>query len=316
MEFLTDLWRSFYDFKGLGRELSTRSAGRVIGTLAVLSVIYGLVTGNWYASSAGELAAIVTEEAKRHLPAVVISDGTLSSGVAQPHIVTDQDLSPEFFAALDAWAARWLHVNTQGMAERLFQQWTSRAGKLFCVILDTTGTYADQIDPDAYPVAIIIDQHHMRIGTDSQEGRQLREVAFSELSANAPIGVPLALDPRQLDEAMVARRVSGSLVVWVVLVSILLSFVRFAWKALVIGALVWLISAAARSGFSFGRAYTLAVYALVPVVVLALVRLMWVPYPGVLVWIAHAVYGIAPLVYCPSQTTTSALPPHGPSRAS
>ncbi len=302
MTFFTDLLRAIYDFKGLGRDLSRRSAGRVATTLLVLSVIYGVATGVWYTGCVSDFSRLLADEVKVQIPPVIIKEGKLYTDAKQPHVVTDQTLSPKFLSAIDQWAAQWLHTGTPGGTAAFFRQAGKRGAKLFCFILDTTGTYRQTINPDVYTIAIVADQDSMHVATDRRGMRQVRELRFGDLSANSPLRVPLGLDPTHLDTSAVARRVSAAVGLWLMLGSTLLTILRFALKALLVGVCGLLLSALAGKGLSFGQTYAIATYALVPVVILALAKLIVWPYPGLVVLLAHFIYGLVPVILCPPPT--------------
>ena len=317
MGFLRDLAQSLYDWKGMGQELARRSTGRIVMSLVTLGILYGIVTGQWYATAFGELAKVAAREASRRLPAVVLSNGTLSSPVPQPYIVTAEQLSPELFEETDAWFARWLHIAQPGVASAFVTNLLRQGTNPFCLILDTTNAYQQQINPDDYAIAVVVTDQTITVSSQREGGiRQARQVPLSQVTANAPLGVPLALDPAKIDADQVAKQVRGRVWLWFVLASSLVSVLRFALKALLVGLLAWIVAQATKKAVSFGQAYAVAVYALVPVVVLAFVRLMIWPYPGFLLLLVHVVYGVVPVLYAPARQPVAQLAGSGRASAS
>jgi len=291
MTFVTDLVRSLYDFAGIGRELSRRRPGQVALVLVLAGGLYGGVSGNWYASGIGDLGGIVAEEVRAHMPEFAITGGVLSSPVEQPYIVTEADLTPAFYQALEDWMRRWFHAD---IGRQLREAIAVETGRVFCVVLDTTGTYRQRIDPDEYAIAMIVEQDRAVWVGERQTGvREERVVKFDELEQ------PVRMTPERVQPETVQRAVYGALAPWLIGLGALAHLLRYAAKALLVGALGLALGAVLGRGLTFGRTFAMAVYALVPATVLALVSLTVSPMPGPVLLLVHVLYGVVPVILCP-----------------
>ncbi len=298
MGFLTDLSRALYDFKGIAQDLSRRSLGQVFGVLLVLSVIYGSVTGIWYANALTDLLVITTEEARTQVPPFTIENGKLTSPVKQPYVVTEHTLSETFFTNLGSWLKRRFHVSVPSAKDAMLS-WTGGAdSRLFCLVLDTTDTYEQVVKPEEYQVYVVADKDSIKYVGENQSGMsRSREVMYSETQRTGP----LTVSPDMIRSDVVRAKVQGPIRGWLVGLSILFTFIRFAFKALFVGLFGLLLSMLAKKELSFGRTFAIAVYALVPVVICGMVKVVAMPYPGILLFLIHLVYGLVPVLMATSE---------------
>jgi hypothetical protein len=165
--------------------------------------------------------------------------------------------------------------------------------RIFCFVLDTTGTYRDVVDPEEYQVYIVADEDSVKFVGEQQNGMQRsREVKFSESKQSDPTHV----SPDMIKVDRVRSEVSRFIRPWMASLSALFTLMRFAFKALLVGLLGLLVSTLAGKQLSFGRTFCIAVYALVPVVICSLVKVLAMPYPGALLFLVHLVYSLVPVL--------------------
>lgn len=295
MGFFSDLARSLYDFPGLGNEISRRSAWRVFGTFLLASVVYGVVTGFWYGGAAVDFLRIVGREFKSKLPAISIENGKLSSPVKQPYILTEQDIGDSFFQDFAQLVHDRFHLSVPMNKSAILGYLNSdgnQAAHLFCAVLDTTGTYRKQIDPATCTVSMVADADMFVVTAPERSGSQrVQQYKFAEGENRQPVH----FNPDQINLDVVTNRIAGPLKGWFAVMSVVFTLFRFLLKALLVAILGLIINAAMGKGFSFGRLFALGVYALVPVVVFGIIKVVAMPYPGILLFLIYLVYGLVPV---------------------
>ncbi len=302
MNFLTDLVRAFYDLKGLGTELSRRSVGRLFAVIALLSLGSGIAAGLWYADAVTELGVILAEEAKVQAPTLTLSKSGLTTNVKQPYILTEHTLSAQLFSNLGAWLSKRFHVTVPGTEEAMLSWVGGENSRLFCLVIDTTGNYKNEVKPEEYQFFFVADKEGIKFTGESSSGHQSREMKYSEIKAEQP----LTIDPNQIRPQIVREKAQGALRIWLSGISFLFNFVRFAISALMFGLFGLLISSMAGKGLGFGRTFAIAVYALVPVVFFEIVRLVALPYPGSILLVMYAVYALVPVLLVRPEGTPAA----------
>ena len=302
MGFITDLLRAFYDLPGLAKELSHRSAGRVAGALILISVVYGIATGAWYAITTSELVGILAEEAKAHVPAFTITQGRLSSDVQQPYIITGKVLRPELFLSIEEWVKRRFHKDPGDLR-------TAYNGldidKAFVFVLDTTGTYREHIKPEEYTASAILEADRAWVTSDRDSGgRQTREIIYANSAAQT-----LNFEPSKLSTAAVPEQTRRAILPGFAGASALLTLARFAFKALILGLIGWIAAKLAKKSLSFGQAYAIGVFAHAPIAAAMLLKVLVLPLPGIILLLLNIIYGVVPAFLAPEETTSSPVAP-------
>ncbi len=295
MGFFSDLSAALYDFKALSHELSKRSGARVLTTLSVIACIIGVVSGLWYAAAFGDLAQAIVSKGRFLLPEVVISNGTLSSPVDQPYVITSEDVNPEIFTDVAAVVRKRFHQGSQDEIEDTVGFYVQSNPQSFIFIVDTTGTYQEQIDLNDYSVSIVVDSKKARL--ESGGGSDVQEYSFAELAAYPN----LAITPETINPAVVREKTKSALMGWLPLLFVVMSFLRYGLLSLIGSAVSFVVGIMMKRDWSYAQAYKLSVYALVPLMILDIIGVVWFAWPMGIPLIFYAFYVILPLLNLPKQ---------------
>ncbi len=259
MQVLKDLIASL-NFKQVGGTLFNKSTGLVAGFLAILVVVYVVVISSLTCSIAGDFIKAGLEAARPYLPSFSITNGRLNMRSTEPFILTHED----FYAIMiDAMITvdqkRFGGKNTEAI-EMGSTQAVSTQGDTFCLVMDTTGTYKEKIDPSQFAKYAIITQDAIemvdRIKSMPGNIKPLSEYIQQDISFSP--------DNIETIEGPIKNIANLGIIISIALATP----TRFLLKALIGALLALIVCMIVKREVNFGALYKLSIYSLTPVVLL------------------------------------------------
>jgi len=281
MQAITDILVSILNPKATGRTLSKRSVGAIVSSFLVLVVLYVIIFGSWYGSIAGEFVDISLRLAKPMLPTFNIVNGRLSMLSQEPFIITHEDLYAvikESIAELST--SRFKNVDMAAIEESLDASGANKQS--FCLVMDTTGTYREKINPETYSQYVVITEDTME-SVDRVKTMPGNVVPLSE-----NITEDVNFSPDNIDAVSgPMKRTTG---IFIFLGLLLVKPGHFLVKALIAAFIVWLLFLVMKKERPFTEIFKTALYSLSPVVLLAFLLRFGVPIPGFVFQIVYFAY--------------------------
>ncbi len=281
MQILRDLILSL-NFNNIGKTLSKRPVGLVAGSLAILVVIYVAIIGAWYVAIGNEFIDAALEIAKPDLPSFNIINGQLTMNSPEPYIKTHEDMYRIISEAV-------MEVDRKQFGGRYFQdiitglesgQRTKKES--FCLVMDTTDSYRDQIDPADYSRYAVVTKDSMEL-VDRIQTMPGNIVPIKERMPQAII-----FTPDRVDDLKAPIKRFATIAIFVGLM--IYAPIYFLIKALIGASIAWLLLLTIKKQKPFYILYKISLYALVPFVFLIIIQRFGLPIPGLIYQVVYFAY--------------------------
>jgi len=281
MQAITDLLTAI-SIPSIGRTLSKRSFGSAFGTFLIVVLIYSLAFSFWYNLVISDVVIQIFERAKSYLPSFSLVNSELVMHSEEPFILTFDQIKDIVLPVMRDIDEKYAKGQYAGVYETIEKQ-----ENLFCIVMDTTEEYKSDIDLSKY-------ESYMLMNKDS--------VITYNKNENPPEKVEKIADNLKRDVSFspdnagkVITSVKGPMFIMIFIYVLIASFFRFLIKALIMSAIVAVVLLVMKRKSDFGLIYKLSLYALVPIVVIAILHRYLFPIPAL---IFHAVYLAIVLIAC------------------
>ena len=276
---LEDIIIALFNFKFIGRTLSKRPVGLVTASFIILIIIYVIVFSIWYSSLAGKFVNTTLDFAKPSLPSFDIINGRLTMHSAEPYVITHEEVYGIVGDAIQ-------QINTEEFKGRYskeiadgFARGVSNPKDSFCLVIDTTETYRQRINPEDYSKYTVITRDTMEIVDRIQS-----------MPGNiVPIESKVKQDIRFTPDAVDRLRPAGTKIITTAIIvgMVLFTPAHFLLKALIASFIMWVIYLIIRREKGFSTLYKISIYALSPIVLLSVISKLWLPINGLLLQVVY-----------------------------
>jgi hypothetical protein len=250
------------NFRHIGKVLSKRPVGLVTGTFLFLVVVYVLVYGMWYSGITGDFIDAFADVSKPHMPSFRIMNGQLSMQSPEPFILTHEDFYNMIIeAAVEVDNKRFGGKNTADIDPEDIEAQLNAQRETFCLVMDTTGTYKEVIDPADFTRYAVITK-------DTAEFvDRVQSMPGNAVPIKNKVPQDVSFTPDRMDMIKnPLKRISTAVIIMGLFFYVP---VRFLLKALIGAFIAWILILILKREIPFGALYKIGLYALAPVVLLA-----------------------------------------------
>lgn len=293
MQALEDIIIALFNPRSIGRTLSKRPVGMIAASLSILVIIYIIVFSMWYSSVMGDFVDIVLDISKPRLPTFSIINGQLSMHIKEPYIITHEDIYEIISeAALGVDRKRFGGKGAREIEQSLQrEEYRSGQQQSFCLVMDTTGAYKERIDVQNYSKYAVITKDSMEI-VDRVQSMPGDVVPIKERIKEDIRFTPDLAD--RLNSPM-----KRFITIAIILGLVIFTPIHLLLKALISAFIVWIIFLIVRREKPFAILYKVSLYALSPIVLLAVVHRLWVPIHGLIFQTIYFIYIIMAILAIP-----------------
>jgi hypothetical protein len=272
------------NFRHIGKTLSKRPTGLVAGSFLFLVVVYVVVFGIWYSAVINDFIEVFMKISKPYLPTFNIMNGQLIMQSPEPYVITHEEVYKLVIDAIvEVDKKRFDGKNTTGIEMATIETQKNTNQNSFCLVMDTTGGYKKKIDPANYSRYAVITKETMELVD------RVRAMPGNIVPIKDRLKQDFTFTPDNIDQ--LSGPINRISTLGIILGLIIYTPIRFLIKALIGALIAWLIVLITKREAPFEVLYKISLYALSPVVLLALIHRLWLPnIPGLILQALYLFY--------------------------